>query len=81
MKEFINPFLNSNGNMIRSLNEWDDQKECFKDILINELYGTFPKYEGRLRVIPVAKNVIYDGKAIKEIVDLDLFNSSDIIFP
>jgi len=79
MKEFINPFLNSNGNMIRSLNEWDDQKECFKDILINELYGTFPKYEGRLRVIPVAKNVIYDGKAIKEIVDLDLFNSSDKI--
>lgn len=75
MNELINPFISSDGALINSIFEWENQRSYYKEILTNILYGSVPSYDNQqLRYRILDSSFLYDGKAIKDHVALYLFN-------
>jgi endo-1,4-beta-xylanase len=64
-----NPFLKPDGTMVQSKEEWPEQREYLKSMLVHYQYGTMPSAPNDAVVEKVSSEEVLEGKGI-----LDLFN-------
>jgi len=70
IEELPDPFMKADGTRITSPDEWDAQREYLKDMLSHYMYGPIlPNPENTVGTV-LESNVIYDGKALREKVNI-----------
>lgn len=75
-KEFCNPFIRKDGKEIRNRQEWKQQRNSYLHFLKHSLYGSMPKWGEFVSGEVVSQTSCYDGKAIREIVDIHIFGEN-----
>lgn len=72
-KKFCNPFLKEDGREIKTRQEWEGQKNSYLSFLEYSLYGSMPKWGGTISGEVISQTSCYNGKAIREIVNIRIF--------
>lgn len=81
INQLPNPFQKEDGSFITTVEEWQEQKEYYKKVLQEVLYGTIPekvKYES---FECVKKEECFNGKAIYEEIVIYLSEDKKYSFP
>ena len=82
MEEKIsNLFQREDQSMIDSPGEWMEYRERWKEILMENLYGTFPREEGTAEGRISDSSLDYGGKAVRETIQLCFGREKQVRLP
>lgn len=66
--ELPDPFLKPDGTRVSSLEEWSNQRIFLKEMLAHYMYGHMPPVPTNTIGRIISSEVLYEGRAIKEVV-------------
>ena len=76
-----NLFLKKDGSMIASPGEWMEYRAQWKEILEENLYGTFPREAGTAGGRITESSLVYGAKAVRETVELRFGREKQVCLP
>lgn len=81
MEKVFDLFLKEDGRRMTDVTEWMTQREAWKQLLMEKLYGTFPEVVGSVTSKVIESKPMYDGRAVLEHIVLSFGEKKTVKLP